>query len=225
MIVKYKLRLYILMLLVLSAFYALGKRLHYVQITQESIYDNKVPGTSEVTVRVPGIRGEIKDRNGITLVDNIASYQVLFNLKEILVAYKDQLEKDEEVPFIIHKFNSGGFEQNQKEPDMVALVNSSVIPTLQDLGLARDFNAEDLQLHWRTTQGLVPYSYASDLTFEEFAVYAEHSLDLPGVTVTVQPRRRYIYGALASHILGFVNVPDIAKVPEDIRKKIRLLRS
>lgn len=216
--IKYKLRLYILMLLVLSAFCALGARLWDIQIRQTEHYQNEVPVTSKVTVRVPGIRGEIKDRNGITLVENVASYEVLFNLKEIKDAYVERLGVNEKPPVFMHSFKSGGRDVEQEEPDMAAIVKSSVLPVLEGLGLGRDFNAEHMQLHWRGTQGLVPYSYADDLTFEEFAIFAEHSLDLPGVRVTVKPRRRYVYGSLASHILGYVKQPDIQKVASTQQK-------
>ena len=216
--IRYKLRLYILMLLVISAFCALGARLYNIQMEQTERYRAAVPVTSVVTVRVPGIRGEIKDRNGITLVENVASYQVLFNFKEILDAYKERKKDSEDVPVFIHKFKSGGKQLEQKEPDITSIVKSAVIPVLEGLGLARDFNAEHMQQHWRGTQGLVPYSFADDLTFEEFAIFAEHSLDLPGVRVTVKPRRKYVYGALASHILGFVKQPDIQKVSAGQKK-------
>ena len=70
MIVRYRLRLYIMTLLILGGFSAVAARLWHIQIEKHDYYTKKVPGTSTVTVRLPGIRGEIKDRNGITLVEN-----------------------------------------------------------------------------------------------------------------------------------------------------------
>jgi penicillin-binding protein 2 len=40
------------------------------------------------------------------------------------------------------------------------------------------------------------------------ARFAEHQVDLPGVNVTVRPVRRYAYGALGAHFLGYVGAPN-----------------
>jgi penicillin-binding protein 2 len=44
------------------------------------------------------------------------------------------------------------------------------------------------------------------------ARFSENSLDLPGVNVTLKPVRHYVYGALASHLFGYVGMAkDIDK--------------
>ena len=39
------------------------------------------------------------------------------------------------------------------------------------------------------------------------ARFSENNLDLPGVTITLKPVRHYLYGALASHLFGYVGIP------------------
>jgi penicillin-binding protein 2 len=223
MIVRYRFRIFILLVLVLGGFSSVIARLYYIQVQRRDYYTAKVPGASEVTVRVPGVRGEIRDRNGITLVENVASYQVLFDLKEILADFKQKLKRKEpgitEVKPYIHKYTSNGYAYEQKEPDMAMIVKQTVLPKLAELGLSRNFNAEELQRHWRDNSGLVPYAYADDLNFAEFSMFAEHSLDLPGVEVAVRPKRHYVYDSLAAHVLGYVREPDIKTVPEEVRKR------
>ena len=51
----------------------------------------KFAAAREATVRIPSVRGEIKDRNGITLVQNRASYEVDFYLPEMVKGYRRAL--------------------------------------------------------------------------------------------------------------------------------------
>lgn len=210
-----RIRFYVIALLILGGMSALLVRLFGIQINRYDEFSKKVPGTSEVSVRIPGVRGLIRDRVGRVLVDNVARYEMQFNLKEIVDAYEAQIG---EVPKTSIQRDVGGFSRTTKEDDMVTVLREVVFPQLNDIGLYEEFNAGDLQLHWRTHAGLVPYTYRDDLTFEEYAIAAEHSLDLPGVTVAARPLRRYIYDSLASHILGYVRQPDIKKVPAEERK-------
>ena len=237
MTLGYRLRFYLIGLILIGGFSALLIRLFVIQINRYDEFSSKVPGTSEVKVRVPGVRGIIRDRRGRVLVENIARYEMQFNLKEILNNYRRVIKEEnlditkinrtstvkkelKEVPVSIFDFkDSSGIKRNRKEEDMITIVSELVFPYLARIGLYREFHAGDLQRHWRTHGGLVPYSYRDDLTFEEYAIAAEHSLDLPGVTVEARPMRKYVYGALASHILGFVRQPDIKKVPVEERKQ------
>src|SRR6202021_3293056 len=62
-----------------------------------------------------------------------------------------------------------------------------------------------------------PLPYRGDLDFATFSKFAEKDLGLPGVQVNVRPVRKYIYNALAAHLLGYVGASrDITKL-SDIR--------
>jgi penicillin-binding protein 2 len=54
----------------------------------------------------------------------------------------------------------------------------------------------------------VPYAYIKDIDFETMAKFSEHDVGLPGVDIAIKPVRSYLYGALASHLLGYVGPPD-----------------
>ena len=44
-----------------------------------------------------------------------------------------------------------------------------------------------------------------------------HQLELPGVSLQVTPRRHYLYGSLAAHLLGYVGevtVKDLNRLPD-----------
>ena len=100
-----------------------------------------------------------------------------------------------------------GMPKDMKEPDIVKIVNDGVVPRLDDLDLARNYNANQLQRHFRTNTE-VPYSYIKDIDFPTMAKFSEHDVGLPGVDIAIKPVRSYVYGALASHLLGYVGAPD-----------------
>ena len=56
----------------------------------------------------------------------------------------------------------------------------------------------------RGTARYRPVSLASDLSFEELARVETHRFALPGVVTRVRPRRHYVEGELAAHLLGTI---------------------
>lgn len=213
---SYRLRLYLLTVLVLGGFGMLLHRLYEYQIERRDEFQRLVPGNRTVTVREPGIRGEITDRNGVTLARNTRSYEVTFNLEEIQRAY---IAQHREQPTLERVATLGGMPRVQRERDIVTIVNDWTIRRLDELGLARDYSARALRTHFLTHGGLVPFTYRSDLTYEEFAKFAEHNLDLPGVDLTIRPNREYPYGTLASHVLGSLTQWARGDVPEAARRE------
>lgn len=195
----------IIMLIIITmiAFLVLIFKLWYVQITCGDKYKAKIKGSSELTVRLPAVRGEICDRNGTSLVENRASLEVSLYLPDIVKAFK---EKEGYIPIIHYRALDHGMPINKEEADIVKIVNSSIIPRLEKLGLAGDYNTRKLQLQYRNNKE-IPFSYRQDLDFETMARFSENNLDLPGVNVTLKPVRHYVYGALASHLFGYVGWP------------------
>lgn len=216
MVVRYRFRLYLLALITIAGFAGLLFRLWSIQIDRHEEFRSRVPGTSDLTVRVPGVRGEIKDRNGVTLVTNRPSYEVIFNLKEIYSEYQKQHRN---IPKYQYLGRVDGMPKEVTEVDIIEIVNTSVIERLQELGLAKPYSSTQMRVHYRSTRGVVPYTYRRDLTFEEFARFAEHNLDLPGVSVAARPSRHYVYDSLASHLLGYVKMADPKQVSADVRKQ------
>lgn len=215
---SYRLRLYLLTALVLVGFGALLSRLHEFQIERRDEFLQKVPGNRTVTVREPGIRGEITDRNGITLARNLRNYEVAFNLDEIRQAYIAQRREE---PTIERVTQEKGMPRKRSERDIVTIVQESTLSVLADpkLDLFKPYNSRELRVHYLTHGGLIPFSYRSDLSYEEFSKFAEHNLDLPGVYLSIRPQRQYPYGALASHILGYLKQWEKGDVPEKATRR------
>lgn len=207
------LRLLGLAVIMLLAMGGITFRLWYVQIARGAEYTAKISNSSQVTVRLPAVRGEILDRNGIKLVENRASFEVDFYLPDMVRAYRDSRGA---VPMVTYRGRVHNMPRDLKEADVVKIVQDEVIPKLEELGLAQDYNANALQIHYRTNRE-VPYSYRQDLDFGQMAVFSEKNLGLPGVNVTVKPVRWYVYGSMAAHMLGYVGMPTNLDQLPDIR--------
>lgn len=199
-------RLYFLGLLVLLGLGALVARLWWVQVARGEKYAAKIGSRSEVTVRIPSVRGEIRDRNGIPLVQNRASYDVDFYLPDLVRGYK-QRYPDRAVPYVTFRQNVRGMPKDMRKEDVVKIVNEAIIPPLQELNLAEDYNARRLQTHYRN-EFEVPFTYLEDVDFKTLATLSEHDIGLPGVKITDRPVRQYLYGSLAAHLLGYVGPPN-----------------
>ncbi|SHJ68775.1 penicillin-binding protein 2 [Rubritalea squalenifaciens DSM 18772] len=208
---RYRYRLYLLTLLVLVGCGVLLTKLYEVQIERQEEFRELMPDNYEVRIREPGVRGEITDRNGVTLAKNLIDYQVVFDLEEIHRDYlehskSEKTEEEEDTP--------------EEKKDIVAIINEWVRPRLAVHGLDTSYSARALSAHYKTHGGLVPYVFRDDLTYEQFAHFAEHNLELPGVYVRVAPRRVYPFGALGSHVVGFLKQWEKGDVPPEFKHYI-----
>src|SRR5436189_4739409 len=199
-----RLRIQLVGLLMLLGMGALGLRLWWIQVAHGEEWTSQVLGSSQVSVRIPSVCGEIQDRNGITLVQNRASYEVDFYLPEMVKGYRERFGSP---PTGEYRAIISGMPKDMKEPDIIKIVNHGIVPRLNDLDLARDYNAGKLQRHFRNDTE-VRFSYIKDIDFPTMAKFAEHDVGLPGVDLAIKPVRSYVYGALGSHILGYVGAPD-----------------
>jgi len=199
-----RLRIQLVGVLMLLGMGALGLRLWWIQVAHGEVWTSQLRGSSQATVRIPSVRGEIKDRNGITLVQNRASYEVDFYLPEMVKGYRERFGTP---PLTEYRAVINGMPKDQKEPDIIKIVNGGIVPRLNDLDLARDYNAGRLQKHYRNDTE-VPFSYIKDIDFPMMAKFSEHDVGLPGVDIAIKPVRSYVYGALAAHILGYVGMPN-----------------
>ncbi|MGB6219697.1 penicillin-binding protein 2 [Haloferula sp.] len=212
---RHRLRIYLLTALVLFGFGALLSRLYEFQITDEDYYKSLEPGDSLVTVREPGIRGAILDRNGVELARNRRNYEVYFDLEEIHKSYRRRNEIDAKRDVVT---SEKGMPRLAEETDIVKIVNTWIIPRLAELGVAKGYNASALRTHYVTHRGLVPFSYNTELDFDQFARLAEHNLEVPGVYLDVRPQREYPFKALGVHQLGYTQQWEKGDIPDEAKR-------
>src|SRR5437660_692620 len=199
-----RVRIQLVGLLMLMGLGALGLKLWWIQVAHGQEWTSQLRGSSQATVRIPSVRGEIRDRTGMTLVQNRASYEVDFYLPEMVKGYRERFGQP---PVTEYRATINGMPKDLREPDIIRIVNNGIVPRLNDLDLARDYNAGKLQKHYRNDTE-VPFSYVKDIDFPTLAKFSEHDVGLPGVELAIKPVRSYVYGALGAHLLGYVGLPD-----------------
>src|SRR5437867_3309621 len=156
-----RIRIQFLGLLMLLGMGALGLRLWWIQVAHGAEWTSQLRGSSQATVRIPSVRGEIKDRNGITLVQNRASYEVDFYLPEMVKGYRERFGSP---PLSEYRAIINGMPKDQKEPDIIRIVNDGIVPRLNDLDLARNYTPPKLNgTNRKTTR--VRFSTFRDITF------------------------------------------------------------
>lgn len=200
---RFRLRVYLLTVLILIGFGTLLTRLHKFQIEQQEKFQALVPGNRTVTVREPGIRGDITDRNHVQLAQNTPNFSISLDLDEIAKNY-ETLRRSNSLPESETAIKLS-VKESQK-PSIVDMVNETTMKQFKELGIAKNYNASALKTHYITHGGLVPFLYRSDLTYDDFARIAERNLEFPGVSLGTKPLRKYPYGALASHVLGYLKL-------------------
>ncbi len=208
MVIQYRFRLYLVALLLIGAFTGLLFRLWDVQITNQTLYAAQVSPTRTITVRMPGVRGEICDRNGRTLVTNEFNYEIVLNLRVIVDDYRRRFG---ELPTTKRRSQTrDGYSNARTVTDIVKVVNETVIAPLAALGLTIKYPEKELANNYDFTRppGLVPFSLYEGLTYEQYALLSEQSHEIPGLQLSISPVRKYVYGSFASHILGYVREAD-----------------
>ncbi len=204
-------RLFLLGTTMLLGLVAIVLRLWVLQVMRGEVYAKRVGSDAQLTVRIPSVRGEIRDRNGLPLVQNRASYDVDFYLPDMVLGYR---QRNGNLPKITEQRPIHGMKRDVEIADIIKIVNEGVIPRLNDLDLAHDYNARRLKRHYETNT-LVPFTYIEDIDFPTIAKFSEHDVGLPGVGISVKPVRQYRYGALAAHLLGYVGMPrQIDELPD-----------
>ncbi len=190
---------------------ALVWRLWEVDVRDHDFYTAEIASNSAVRVRIPPVRGDILDRNGIVLAENRSTFSIELHLPEVVRAYR---ERHGHVPTLKYQSIIRGMPKMMTEPDIAQIVEADVLPRLRALGLSVTCDPGELEKHFRT-DAEVPFILARNANFKTAAEFSEHDLDVPGVQVVAHPVRQYPFAALAAHVLGYVADPQkISDLPD-----------
>ena len=175
-IIRYRMR--VLAVVALSMFLALTARLWYLQALKSD--EAKDVATTNITriINIEAPRGQIYDSSGKLLVGNRVVASVTINPKEIEESEMNPQERSEMLTEIAIEINRSG--KLIKVTDIEAMLEDSSYGPYDDIPIAVDV-PEDLLVYF----GERPNRY-------------------PGIKVADRSVRSYLYGALASHVLGWV---------------------
>ena len=189
-IIRYRMR--VLAVVALSMFLALTARLWYLQALKSD--EAKDVATTNITriINIEAPRGQIYDSSGKLLVGNRVVASVTINPKEIEESEMNPQERSEMLTEIAIEINRSG--KLIKVTDIEAMLEDSSYGPYDDIPIAVDV-PEDLLVYF----GERPNRY-------------------PGIKVADRSVRSYLYGALASHVLGWVG--PVTNSELSIRKPI-----
>ena len=173
---RYRMR--VLAIIGLSMFAALGARLWYLQVMVSE--EAMATARSNITrvIAVPAPRGRIQDVHGRTLVGNRLTTVLTMNRNELDESGFDKDERLEVFTEIAVEINRSG--HLMKVTDVVRALADPSYGNYDDIPIAHDVG-EDL------------------LVF-----FGERPNRFPGVRVAQSTVRSYLYGDLATHVLGWV---------------------
>ena len=180
--------------------------------------------------KIEAARGDIVDRSGNVLAtttttfnlelyktksDDEALNKCILNLTELLEKYQKKYPDNFPVNADVTSFTIEGEElakwltkyklsQETKPEDAVRYFKNKYKISQEDLKIIRKIISIRYEI---TTKG---YSNTKSLTISEnvpreiLAQISERNFDFPGITVTTDSQRKYNYGNLASHIVGYI---------------------
>ncbi len=170
-----RLRLSVLGIVVFALFASLFARLWYLQVMATAQFQVEAQANRIRTVPVEAPRGRILDRNGKVLVDNRISVQVTIDR-----AVLRDLKPKERTAVLTHLAEG--------------LARSGIPTTVEQL---------EASVADQRYSPYVPVPVAGDVP-EELKIWIdEHSTELPAVAASRVAVRRYPYGRLAAHVLGY----------------------
>lgn len=170
-----RLRLSVLGVVVFALFASLFARLWYLQIMVTDEFQVAAASNRTRIVPVEAPRGRILDRNGKVLVDNRISVQVTID-RTVLADLEDDERAD-----VLARLADG-------------LARSGIPTTVEKL---------EERIADQRFSPYVPVPVAGDVP-EELKIWIdEHGDELPSVSAERVAVRRYPYGRLAAHVLGY----------------------
>ena len=160
--------------------FALLSGLFWTQVASARRYGESLQHQSVRRIRVPALRGGLYDRNGLQLVDNRPFYNIVLYIEE-----RRHLRRKNTLD------------------ETVRVAREAIETTAGRLGLPSHVTEEEIKGH--ITQALpLPMELWKNVSPQIVARFAETCSEIVGVDLQVLPARRYLYGPLAAHVIGYV---------------------
>lgn len=174
-------RLLGLRLIIIIGFVLLSGQLWHLQIVQGETYRQRADLNRLRIVSIPAQRGVIYDRQGVLLVRNVPSFAVS----------------------IVPADLPSGRRSNGQDANNGLITDEEVFNRLASL-LQMDASWIARQVQNGRSSPFQPVVIRSNVERDTAFIIEEEHLNLPGVTVGIEPVRQYLEGPLMAHILGHV---------------------
>ena len=129
---RYRFRLYLLTAIILSGAGTLLSRLFDYQILETDYYRKLIPGETTISIRDPGVRGTIVDRNGELLAKNLRNYELVLNLDEIHREWERQHSEHQRPG---RRQIGMAVPTSERSREIVQIVKNGIVPRLRHHGI------------------------------------------------------------------------------------------
>jgi penicillin-binding protein 2 len=163
-------------------------RLFYLQVIQSDSWTAEAVNNSIKEFNIPAMRGIILDRNDVVLARNVASYNVVITFAELPDNAGEIQEIFRELSDLIDVPVNGG-ELSLENP---------YVPCISDHGIVQ------IAEYGESATPYDPVQVKCDIEEDLAKVIQEKSIDMPGVSIEIQPLREYPTNSLTSSIVGFL---------------------
>ncbi|MFN2199048.1 MAG: penicillin-binding transpeptidase domain-containing protein, partial [Anaerolineales bacterium] len=162
-------------------------QLFNLQVVQGTRYVAAAEGNRTKEINIPAPRGIILDRNGTVLARNVASYNVVITASSL----PDDEGSTQEV-----------FRTLGSMIDMPINLNSleqfPYVPCTEDLGIAQ------IAEYAETSEPYNEVRVKCNIDETTARILMEKSVDLPGISVEIDPIRDYPTGDLTANVVGYL---------------------
>jgi len=179
----YRLRIFILALLILAAFLILAGRLFYLQLYHGEEHRRKIARQSIRRIRIPGLRGRIYSSDRLLLAGNRATYDLVF--------YPEEMHRGDRRKTITRMY-----------------VHAQEAAKI--IGRQLTVTREKISRHLWVAPGM-PFAVFQDLNAFERARALEYIRKIDGADLQLRAVRVYPQGKFAAHLIGFTGMAEAQK--------------
>jgi penicillin-binding protein 2 len=154
----------------------LGVRLKEVQVEDSADYRYANSRQSVRRVQLAGVRGRILDRHGDVLADNRTSISIVADAACF---------------------------QRRTWSDTVLEIETAISNVARIVGRPSPLSAKAVKRHVNQSLAM-PLIVWRDVSDAELARFSEHESEFPGFSALEADERRYPFGSLAAHVIGYV---------------------
>jgi penicillin-binding protein 2 len=165
-------------------------RLFSLQVVEGAAYNAQAEENRTKNISVQTTRGNIVDRNGFTLAENVPSYDVSITPANLPVDTGTTEEIYRELSALI------------KIPVSNGVINDQSVTTFSECNT--DFGIKEIVLIGDTNAPYRPIKVKCNVDKNIALIIKEKTSDWPGVNVDTSFVRRYPTGSLTSEIIGFL---------------------
>lgn len=205
-------------------------RLFNLQIVNGSTYRETSNTRLSRESKIEAARGNIVDRSGNILATTTTTFNLelyktksddeslnkcILNLVELLNKYKKEYPDNFPVNADITGFNIQGeelskwltkykFSQNATPEEVVKYFKNKYKIINEDIKDVRKIIAIRYEITTKGYSSTKSITLAKNVSREIIAQISERNSEFPGITITTDSERKYNYGTLASHIIGYI---------------------